>query len=684
MEIWWIAVFCVLKAQALLPHAERLSSWDRNIANALAIALPLAALLLIALTEVGRWSAFVVLGIAVCGQAVEMLPPGQHWTAQLSHLIVLGFCLWMMVYLQSESTRSLCGRDAKQRFGVWPIGRFSSMGFFEPLCGVAAGLIAHAVGADMLRAASIGLSSAIAYDTLLDGWVRKHLVTLLSPAYAKLNPAAKSCWRAAGQALQRGDYRQARDHVETVGARMFPEGELFVCVLNWRELLAADPADGIACLKRLAFDHDWKPSEVERKRLLGYVECASDEIFYTVVEERAKLIDGLVEAAHDPRSFYYSEADAFLARVTGETFGFNTPESWKAWWKKTEPDWRGDAGMVSLVARMLRLDGEAANMLARRIAGRAEEPMLRELAGQMLYLNELQKAMKEQTGVEPFIRQPQRMLLVPDLTDAVGLLYVDSQVLENLGLPLNAVARRLNVRVQLIDYIASLWKRYPNELSSDMPWLLKTLTGKNFGVLMARAKFERWWPKSRESMLRHDRAVAAGLNAHANEDDAGEEQAFREALREQPRSLSARYNLALCAMKRQKHGEAARLLQELIDLEPKEPFWWIVLGVMHRNRNKSADAHAAFRRALELGAAAPRVAWHVGVTLAKDQRDAEAIKQLDRALGQNPPASRIEAFVSLLESEGLWHLAGHYREEAFRRGLASGGEEDPNGGDLAA
>ena len=65
------------------------------------------------------------------------------------------------------------------------------------------------------------------------------------------------------------------------------------------------------------------------------------------------------------------------------------------------------------------------------------------------------------------------------------------------------------------------------------------------------------------------------------------------------------------------------------------------------------------------------------------RRFSEAITHLDRVLGSNPSPSKIEALVSQLENEGLWNLAGHYREEAFRRGLKVEGSDEVDG-DLIA
>jgi len=691
VEIWWIAAFGLFNASSVFTQSRGLIGFDRTVLLGCVSIYVLAALLLLALTQAGRVAAFMSLGLVCCEQIATSWPPEGRWSAHISHAGVVAFCMWMMVYLQSPSTQRLCSAEARKNATSYAL-RFTLLDFMETLAGAAALYGAQRLGLNLWLSGCVGLAAFISYGLFLDTRVRRVVNALFERDAIGIPATDMDNWRAACSCFAGGDWRAARRCLEMASpeARRSAQVKFFIQMMDWLTLTNFDPSDGQTCLQRAAYDHDWKLDEVDRKRLLNYVECAGDEALRRLVDERAELIEALVDAGRNAGNLFYAQADRTLARITGETFGFNAPESWAAWWQNHKTDWSGDAGSVSLVARLVRFDPAAANALARRVAGRAEEPLLRELTAQITFLNAMHKAIREHGGVEPFIRQPQRMLLVPELTDAVGMLHADSQLLENLGMPLLQVARRLNVRVQLIDYIGKLWTRYPDELSGDMPWLLKTLTGKNFGVLRAKGKFEAWWPGVRESFIRHDRAMAMGLAAHSAGDDASEERAFRAALDEQPRGLSARYNLALCVMRRKDHGEAAKLLQELIQLEPKEPFWWIVLGVMHRSIDKSSDAHAAFRKALELGAAAPRVALHVGLTFARDRRDAEAIKQLDRALGNNPTASRIEALVSHLENEGLWGLAGHYREEAFRRGLSRPGDEgnfDPTGGgdeDVAA
>ncbi len=106
------------------------------------------------------------------------------------------------------------------------------------------------------------------------------------------------------------------------------------------------------------------------------------------------------------------------------------------------------------------------------------------------------------------------------------------------------------LRVRLLDYAGTFWKRYPADLNADPSWLLPLLAGKNFGALRARVKFEAWWPFARPAFVRYARAMTAGLKAFENGEITSAENEFETALLERTGELSARYNLALCRSRR--------------------------------------------------------------------------------------------------------------------------------------
>jgi tetratricopeptide (TPR) repeat protein len=691
MEFWWIAAFCAVGAVDIfnLLHFAK-NAHDRWVLVSLFSGLIVfPATLFLFFSQIGR------LGCVVALTTQSLFHFARCWRSSRSmdtvavDILIPLTSVWLVSYLQSRSTARLCaGRNELQDLRHFRERTFSGLDLAEISIGAVAAFIAHGFGAHLDLAICVGFFCYAMYSVLIEDWSRQRWVTLFPAIDVHFPAGDRAHWRWACRAFTRQDIEAARYHAGMFSseARAHPPARLFHAMLDWNELMARHPADGYSALRRVVFDHDWRPAPADRKRISEFIASASPETVRRMVDERAVLIDGLIDAVQNSSSYFHNAADRALERIIGETFAFNTADSWATWWTFHREDWLGDSGSVALTTRLIRMDCDgAAHSLAKMVCGRAEEPLLKELAAQVLFLNAMQAAIKGKEGIDAFFKQPQRLLLVPEFTDAFGLLHADSHVLENLGMSVPKVSRRLMLRVPLVDYIGKLWARYPSELNSDMPWLLKTLTGKNLGVLRAQKAFQKWWPNVRESYLRHDRALSAGLRAAAagKEDEA--ERQFRAALAEQPRELSSRYNLALCLLQREAHVEAERLLQELTQLEPKESYWWLVLGQMHRNSNQSENAHAAFRRALELGAEAPKVAWHIGLTFARDRRDAEAIAHLDRVLGKNPSPSKIEQLVSHLESEGLWKLAGHYREEAFRRGLSlDDGEESEGGGDVMA
>jgi tetratricopeptide (TPR) repeat protein len=674
MEFWWVAAFCLIGAAEALSSARVVhSNFDLTLLRTFAAALTAFPILLFAFLRAGRTGCLALLVVLAADHGCRIAGGGQTIAAVLLHLLFPLFTTWMIVYLLNPSTVRLCsGSPATHRRRRISF-QHAGLHALELSVGLLGALGARMLGTDLSTAAGAGVSIYAAYCIVFEDATRRLWLRFFPSAEAQIPQTDRTHWRGACRALADKDLEAARFHLAMFSAEALSShpARLMIAVIDWRELLEQRPCDGYGSLRTLLYDHDWTPSPLDCRAMAAFVNTSNEDSLRRLIDERAAMIGSLVESAGNPCSFFHYEADRCLTRITGQSFAFNLPENWAQWWELSRADWSGDIGAVQVVSRMIRLECDvSADALATKLAGRAEEPMLKELAAQILYLNSMQRATRGRDPIAAAFRQPLRLLLYPKYSDMFGLLHADSHLLENLGMPVKKVTRRLLMRVPLLDYIEFLWARYPAELSSDMPWLVETMTGKKLRRLRAHADFKRWWPAAREAYLRHDRAVCAGLTAMAARKVELAEPQFRAALAEQPGELSSRYNLFLCLMQRRANGEAARVLRELTQLEPRESYWWLVLGEMHRNANQSDHAHAAFRRALELGANPPKVAYHIGLTFARDERDHEAIAHLDRVLGTNPSASRIEELVSQLENEGFWRLAGHYREEAFRRGLS--------------
>lgn len=683
MEFWWIAAYCVARATLVFSGCRGLSrETDYVIFSGYGSALLFVPFLLFFFLPYGRWLGTTVLGV----EAVELMRrtfEGLELNSgiELEAMLALGFCIWMAVYLQRPSTARLF-QPHSARANAAPISYTAGLDLFsvvEVVVAVAVGWGAKVLGAPVWLAAAAGVGAYFVYGQLLEEWLRQRWDSLFASIETGFPESEAGRWRSACSALARNQTAAARTHFErlTLQARTHPAGRLFEMALSWQELLSHAPTDGCQAFRRTAFDHAFAPLESDRKRIAKYVDRTGDEELRKVAHERAEFIAALAQAASNPASFFRARADRMLARITGEAFAFNAPESWGLWWREKGEHWSGDAALVSVVARLLYRDCYTAAVdLAHKAAGRAEEPLLVELTEQMLFFISMREAQQGSGVPAPFMQHPMRVLLVPEWTDAAGWLHADSPVLANMGVSRKATARRLMLRATLLDYVAAFWKRYPADLNADLPVLVQLLAGRHFGKMRPRVKFEAWWPTMRAAFIGHARSTISGLNTFEKGDVPGAAREFEAVLRERRGDLSARYNLALCHIRRGDAKSAEKLLLELTEMEPKEPYWWMALGDLHRSESKTLPARTAYRRALKLGAAEGRVALHMGLTFAHEDRDGEAMKLFERALGKNPTVSKLEALAMTLENEGCWKLAGHYREEALRRELDAPPDHD--------
>ena len=697
MELWWISVYCLVRTVLLfsfLLHdggVFRLGT-DRALFFLYGSAIFFVPVLLLTLHPAGRLLGTIVLGVEAAEMARRMAEGVETGGGvDAAPALALAGCLWLSIYLQRPATAKLFAGDSSRTEGAPPVSfasGFEWFSLFDLTTALAAGCIARQFDAPVWLSITCGVAAYICYGIFLEDKLRQRWDSLFATIEPQFPEGDARGWRAACHALARNSLESSRKHFErmTREAKTHPAGRLFQIALEWHELLSRAPLNGREALRRTVFDHDFSPNDDDRKRIGKHIQRSHSDDFRSLSDERAELIESLVSAASNPASFFRIRADRMLSRITGETFAFNAPESWGTWWRNGSVNWSGDSGPLAIVARLVFRDCHAAAVdVARKVAGRAEEPLLIELTEQMRFFNAMREAAHGVGAPASFMNQPLQVLLVPEWADAAGWLHADSPILHNLGVSRRTAARRLALRVKLLDYAASLWNRYPADLNADLPWLLPLLAGKNFGVLRARVKFDAWWPKMRMTFLRHARAMNKGLGAFALGDVDAAEREFEIALRERPNELSARYNIALCRSKRGDRDGAERLLRSLASMEPKEPYWWMALGDLLRSGDKALAARAAYRRAQHLGASEGRVALHLGLTFAHEERDGEAMQLFDRALGKNPTASKLEALAMQLENEGCWKLAGHYREEALKRELdGPGGHTEPERGDETA
>lgn len=124
--------------------------------------------------------------------------------------------------------------------------------------------------------------------------------------------------------------------------------------------------------------------------------------------------------------------------------------------------------------------------------------------------------------------------------------------------------------------------------------------------------------------------TAAGHARNRLGDRAGAAEAYRMALKFEPKNSFARHGLAVALRMDWKLAEAERVIRELLADEPRFSPGWVLLGGMQREE----EAKASFRRALEIN---PKPGTHSGLLLSMQYGanvDAEALLAAHREWGE--------------------------------------------------
>ncbi|HEX6244825.1 MAG TPA: tetratricopeptide repeat protein [Polyangiales bacterium] len=101
------------------------------------------------------------------------------------------------------------------------------------------------------------------------------------------------------------------------------------------------------------------------------------------------------------------------------------------------------------------------------------------------------------------------------------------------------------------------------------------------------------------------------------------------------------------------HQEAERLVRELLRKVPKNGRAWLILAKLHAARRETADAEAAYRQVIELGAGAFEAHVNLGVLLGQRGALQEALAQYRAALALEPNhALALRNYGGLLRNAG--------------------------------
>lgn len=564
------------------------------------------------------------------------------------------FSLGWAVYIFAPSTKRLFLSTAVTRFSLaGALNQGANLLCIIPLIVLA--LVFHVPV--WLTSVSILVLLGI-YTVYWEDRVSRWLTARLAPRPADLDAASWTVVRTALRARERGD-------LDVAGQLLTPLADSLT-VGNLRGLLVMDRALQSEGLLRVLYDATWVAPPSARPHVVQALESCD---LPALVEQRARLVAGLLEDEAQAHSVFLEETDALLQKITGQTFVANTVFQHREAWLRGRSLCTGSQAHTWLTVRLLDAQVLAA---ANQVALRSGEPSLGRLTEFSLRLDE---AGSGNLTAEWIVEHAPTLCVAPVLSDVARLLYLDSPFVKIHG---NEVfAQRLTARVELITLLSRLWRDYAEDSRIEVPYLLARLTGRP-DRHRSWARFDAWWRKHRAHQEAFDCAFVAGLDAARRGEWDHAERAFGEAGRAWPERTCAAYNRGLALLQIDRDPEAEVLFTRLAQEEPEESLFWMRLGDAQRSQRKLAAAIEAYQRAASLGDLGQGVALRLGITLAADGREAEAERALAKSAGENADADRLEALSAFLESEGIYRLASRYRERAFLQRL---GEKTPESED---
>lgn len=129
-----------------------------------------------------------------------------------------------------------------------------------------------------------------------------------------------------------------------------------------------------------------------------------------------------------------------------------------------------------------------------------------------------------------------------------------------------------------------------------------------------------------------NRALQAALQHHQAGQLDQAEVIYRQILKQFPKHADAWHFLGLIAHQRGQHVDAAKHISRAIQLQARNPAYHNNLGEALRAQGKTAEACAAYRQAIKLNPLDADALGNLGLTLALQKQDVEAVELLERAL----------------------------------------------------
>lgn len=590
-----------------------------------------------------RIAAGMLFGLGIALAAFAMSRKG----FSAGHAVRLVMNLWWGVYMFLPSTKKLFVEGERVRLD--PAGCLTQLTMVSVMVSLAIALVLVESPKWVMIGALV--VSVPLFSHLAEPRLDRAFRALFSRCPPDLDPAAWKTFRLAQH------HRAAKKPQETLELiEILPD---VPSVRALRALARGDSLGTLGALERVVLDADYYPSDEDQERLKR--DAAVPAEVDRVLEERTQAIEALLEDDAQERLYFGEEAEHALDRLTGLFFFQNAMFQHRRDWENRRPLLAGAWARVWFVIRLWERGATAA---AEAVAQGCPDADIRELARICRMSDDIGSDRISDDWVD---EHTDALILLPFMTEPMRLLLLDLPYIGTFGA--SAVASRMRRRIELVAKVRKLQREYPEETERITALLLCVLSGHPKGVVEKKKAFDAWWSVQAEYQVRFDSAFTAGLEAAVADDWEKAVKSFREAQEAWPERVSATYNGALALHKLDRHSEAEALFEKLTKAEPEEALFRMRLGDMRRYQSKRKQALQDYRKVAQLGELDEEVAVRLGVLLAQEGREDEAVEALKPALGDDVSAETLDGLADFLEAQGVFQLAHRYRQEALEREL---------------
>ena len=132
--------------------------------------------------------------------------------------------------------------------------------------------------------------------------------------------------------------------------------------------------------------------------------------------------------------------------------------------------------------------------------------------------------------------------------------------------------------------------------------------------------------------------------------------ALQDAVRKDPKNISAWTNLGNILMDSSRFGEAINAYQKVLDIDPKNVDVRVDMGTCYRRTGKPDIAVSEYRKALEINPNHLMALKNLGVVLEYDMKDnkqaSQAFEKYLQAAPNAPDAARVEEEIRKMKGKG--------------------------------